>query len=408
MKLEDVMKISIPFLVLAVVVILFNGCKKADNNITGPPITQSGTPQWPMFRHDARHTGNVNTPIEGITGPSGDSVTVKWRIPIDGDLIGSPAIGDDGTIYIGTENPHNWDSSSVYAINQDGTIKWRYTPITRMWSSPAIGNDGSIYIGTLGGGFYAFTAGGQLKWIHNPGDNIISSPAIGKDGTIYYTNNDYLIALNPSDGSTKWQVNGGDSYCSPAISSDGTIYYGSYGRIKAVDSSGKVKWMYNDSSYTNLDPFAIEIGNDGTVYFVCDNSPYLYAIGQNGKIKWEHLKAPSYADPTIDNNGNIYVVTDNSVFYSVTSDGQLKFEITLLQEGIIRSPLVMDNNGIVYIGVAGNPTSLLAYNQNHFLWDFGKGYPYNDGGVTASPSIHNGLMYFSWDSGPYLYFYCLR
>ena len=150
------------FCIFVVVIFLEFGCQSP----TSPPSRiQSSVPQWGMFRHDARHTGNVNTPIEGITGPSGDSVTVKWRIPIDGDLIGSPAIGDDGTIYFGTENPLNWDSSSVYAINPDGSIKWRYTPIHRIWSSPAIGNDGSIYIGTLGSGngLYAFPATDNLN-----------------------------------------------------------------------------------------------------------------------------------------------------------------------------------------------------------------------------------------------------
>ncbi len=403
------MKISIPFLVLAVVVILFNGCKKADNNITEPPVTQSGTPQWPMFRHDARHTGNVNTPIEGITGPGGDSVTVKWRIPIDGDLIGSPAIGDDGTIYIGTENPRSWDSSSVYAINPDGSIKWRYTPITRMWSSPAIGNDGSIYIGTLGGGIYAFTADGHLKWIHNPGDVIMSSPAIGKDGTIYYANTDYLIAVNPHDGTTKWEVNGGDNLCSPAISSGGTVYYGSYGTITAVNPNGTIKWTYVDSSYIKQNVFSIEIGNEGTIYFISIDSPFLYALDKNGKLKWKYKLGDLDSDPCLDNDGNIYLVNDVvNKFVSIDSLGETKWNVQLAVYGTtINCPLTIDSDKRIYIGTRGY-SELLAYNQNNLMWQFGKDYPYNDGGITDALSIYNGSLYFAWDSGPYLYFYCLQ
>ncbi len=396
------------FCLFVVVIFLEFGCQSP----TSPPSRiQSSVPQWGMFRHDARHTGNVNTPIEGITGPSGDSVTIKWRIPIDGDLIGSPAIGDNGTIYIGTENPRNWDSSSVYAINLDGTIKWRYTPIHRIWSSPAIGNDGSIYIGTLaddgnGGGLYALSSTGQLEWIHNPGEVIVSSPAVGKDGTIYYTTYKLLKAINPTDGSLKWELSGGDGYCSPSISSDGTIYYSSYGTLTAVNPNGTIKWTYIDSSSTNMDPFGIEIGADGTIYFASQRSRYLSAVNTNGKLKWKYLLEIISADPCLDNMGNIYAATYK--FNCIDSTGNLKWDVQFPFTPInFNSPLVIGSNGFVYMG-SSLYSALFAYNGQNLMWMFGREYPYNDGGISASPSIYNGSLYFAWDSGPYLYFYCLQ
>lgn len=46
---------------------------------TPPGNGQEGQlPQWPMFRHDVRHTGNVNNhPYEDIVGPQGPTVSVK-------------------------------------------------------------------------------------------------------------------------------------------------------------------------------------------------------------------------------------------------------------------------------------------------------------------------------------------
>jgi len=400
---------------LSILVLSFNnGC----HNPVEPKLqVQSNIPQWGMFMHDARHTGNVNTPVEGITGPSGDSVTAKWRIPIDGGLIGSPAIGSDGTIYIGTDNQNRSDSCSVYAINPDGTIKWRYTPIPSIWSSPAIGNDGSIYVGTLldvdgGGGLYALSSNGMLKWIHNPGENIISSPAIGKDGTVYYTNKDYLVALNSADGSAKWQLQDGDYYCSPAISSDGTIYYSSYGTITAVNPNGNIKWTYDDSSYAKQHVFGIEIGNDGSIYFVSSDSPFLYALDSKGKLKWKYSIGNFGVDPCLDTKGDIYAVTTSYMLLSINSTGNLEWESSLpITTGNLNSPLVIDNNGVEYIGVSGliiKEPALLAYNQKDLIWSFGAGYPYNDGSITAAPTLYNGSLYFAWDSGEYYYFYCLQ
>ena len=79
-----------------------------------------------MFRHDARHTGNVNTPVDNIVGPGRDTVAIQWRIPIYGSLyLSSPAVAYDGTIYFGTDRFGNGDSGAVYAINPNGTVKWQ-------------------------------------------------------------------------------------------------------------------------------------------------------------------------------------------------------------------------------------------------------------------------------------------
>jgi outer membrane protein assembly factor BamB len=78
---------------------------------------------------------------------------LKWEFKPDGDeehFIDSNtyAISADGTIYFGT----NWDYSSCYlfAVNSNGTEKWRaYTGDFRALSSPAIAEDGTIYIGSF-------------------------------------------------------------------------------------------------------------------------------------------------------------------------------------------------------------------------------------------------------------------
>ena len=105
---------------------------------------------------------------------------------------------------------------------------------TASTSSPAIGADGTIYVGTIDTAdlLYAVTDGGQgvvaQKWAFKAGDDVESSPAIGSDGTIYVgADDDNLYALNP-DGTLKWKfATGSYVYSSPAIGADGTIYVGS-------------------------------------------------------------------------------------------------------------------------------------------------------------------------------------
>ena len=69
---------------------------------------------WPMFKHDLNHTGlsPYNT--------SGNNGTLKWKFLTGGSVYSSPAIGVNGTIYVGS------DDCYLYAINPDGTLKWKF------------------------------------------------------------------------------------------------------------------------------------------------------------------------------------------------------------------------------------------------------------------------------------------
>ncbi len=105
---------------------------------------------WPMFHENLRHTGLSPYSTSGNNGE------LKWSYITGGGVYSSPAIGSDGTIYVGS-----WDDN-LYAINPDGTLKWNYTTGTYVYSSPAIGSDGTIYIGDAK--LYAFGVGGP---VHN-------------------------------------------------------------------------------------------------------------------------------------------------------------------------------------------------------------------------------------------------
>jgi outer membrane protein assembly factor BamB len=159
-----------------------------------------------------------------------------WKFETRSYIYSSPAIGSDGTIYVGS------DDGKLYAINPDGSEKWFFEANGAISSSPAIGNDGTIYVGSYRGNLYAINPDGSEKWsFYNYYSSISSSPAIGSDGTIYVGSDDgKLYAINPN-GSEKWffEANGA-IYSSPAIGSDGTIYVGSNdGKLYAIEGDSE-------------------------------------------------------------------------------------------------------------------------------------------------------------------------
>jgi len=155
-------------------------------------------------------------------------------------VVSSPAIGEDGTIYIGSKD------RCLYAVLPDGTLKWSHETGGEIVSSPALADDGTIYIGSRDGSLYAVSPQGGFLWSYSTGGPVNSSPAIGADGTVYFGSNDsYLYALNP-DGSLKWRYEtGGEVISSPAIDSEGTVCFGSGDRFfYALNPDGALKWRY--------------------------------------------------------------------------------------------------------------------------------------------------------------------
>jgi outer membrane protein assembly factor BamB len=161
---------------------------------TAPSITNPRVPdpyRFGVHLHFEVRDGD-NRPIDpyelrlwGIA--SGGQGTLKWSFPTGDDVYSSPAIGSDGTIYVGSKD------NKLYAINPDGTLKWSFNTGGWVWSSPAIGSDGTIYVGSYDNKLYAINPDGTLKWSFTTGSSVSSSPAIGSDGTIYVGSCDYKL-----------------------------------------------------------------------------------------------------------------------------------------------------------------------------------------------------------------------
>ncbi|MBI3048163.1 MAG: PQQ-like beta-propeller repeat protein [Acidobacteria bacterium] len=101
----------------------------------------------------------------------------------------------------------------VFAQTSPSRLKWVYaTGATINKSSPAIGADGTIYVGNGGHylsptpdlGLHAVTPDGKLKWKYTIG-NYVYSPVLAADGTIYVQDaTSTLHALDP-DGMLRWE-----------------------------------------------------------------------------------------------------------------------------------------------------------------------------------------------------------
>ena len=73
-----------------------------------------------------------------------------WEFETGGYVDSSPAIGSDGTVYVGSVK------GNLYAINGKSGVKlWEFETESGVRSSPAIGSDGTVYVGSKDKKLYA-------------------------------------------------------------------------------------------------------------------------------------------------------------------------------------------------------------------------------------------------------------
>ncbi len=308
---------------------------------------------WPMLRHDPQHTGR--SPYAGPQLPA-----LKWSFATEGKIQSSPAIGPDGTVYVGSLD------HKLYALNPDGSLKWSFTTGHWVRSSAVVGADATLYVGSYDGNLYAINPDGTLKWSFNtPPFIIFSSPAIGADGTLYVGSSGANVsAINP-DGTLKWSSPIGDEASSLAVAADGTLYVGSLdNKLYAINHDGTLKWSFLTGGWVLSAP---AIGADGTLY-VGSLDTKIYALNADGTLRWSFPTGswvPS--SPAVGAGGTIYVGSDDYKIYAINGDGTLRWSFAT--GDLITSSPAIGADGTLYVG----------------SWD-GKLYAIGEA-TTASPSL---------------------
>jgi outer membrane protein assembly factor BamB len=339
-----------------------------------------------MFRHDRAHTGRSEFSAATNQG------TLKWRFTFSkaklaevlSDLASEPVVGSDGTIYAASiEVRHSTHAFSghLFALNPDGTQKWQFETADFLSAgqdgetSPAIGADGTIYVGGREissdifrreergdsnslGFLYAINPNGTLKWKFVTGKkaDFSTSPVIGSDGVIYIGSGDgNLFAINP-DGNLRWKCAVGQKpSSSPSIGSDGTIYVDSDGDsdLYAVTPVGALKWKFKaDGPLTS----SATIGPDDTIYVGVfqrsdEQTAKLCAIDPNGRLKWKFTAKKAYfTNPAIGADGVVYVYSEERCLYAVNPDGRLKWRSASVGSQTIGASATIGSDGTIFVG----------------------------------------------------------
>jgi len=173
---------------------------------------------------------------------------------LGGAMIGTPAIGPDGTLYVGTFN------SQLLAVNsQDGKVIWHAPAAGWVWASPVLVGD-TVYFGDLNGTMNAVGLDGTVKWSVTPDSTtthraIVDKALVVKDTLYFSSETGALYALDITNGNVRegWPKQiGGKLYTGPQAAGD-LILVAPVGLTSsdkssvlmvALDSSGTQQWTF--------------------------------------------------------------------------------------------------------------------------------------------------------------------
>jgi outer membrane protein assembly factor BamB len=287
----------------------------------------------------------------------------KFIDPEESEFVSSPAIGPDGTIYVSVED-------SLYAFNTNLMIRWRFPTGGEVLSSPAIGSDGTVYVLSDDGKLYAISSQGQELWRALIADGGYSSPAIGADGSIYVGGDGEFFYCIRNNGTEKWNFNAGSPInTSPALSSDGKIYFGTEdGVVFCLDSMGTEVWHFPVGASVS----SPVLDNDGNIYFSTDGGA-LICLNPYGSEKWTFSTAGSGAStPAVRQDGTVYFRVGYSIddtLYAVNENGARRWAVSIGSTDVdepIPSPTIASDGTVFisggnalygFVGKSGGPAS---------------------------------------------------
>ena len=141
---------------------------------------------------------------------------IKTSDDLHGALVGTPTVGPDGSIYVGTFG------KQMYALDSANmSTKWVVSTLDWVWAGPLLSNN-VLYFGDISGNFYALKAtDGSAAWpsLKLP-SGIVATPVISGDNIYLTTEADALVIVSTGGAIVDSKTIGGSIYSSPVLNGD--------------------------------------------------------------------------------------------------------------------------------------------------------------------------------------------
>jgi outer membrane protein assembly factor BamB len=314
---------------------------------------------------------------------------VLWRFRAGAPVLGAPAIGPQGSVYVGATD------GSLHALSADGTFLWSYSFNGPVSGTMTVDERGIVYAATTASTLHALRPNGTPLWNARTPVAAVTGVVLGPRGDLYFGARDGALYAATRAGRTVWRMPLKDGLSMGPRSADGrrlvvasragelivleglrqsrrfsfnaeieapvavtaeTVYLVAGGTLVAADFRGQQRWTA--PGFAN-----VALGRDGLI--ACGSDGQLSWFSTDGKVQ-RRARMPSApsAAPIIDSSGRTFVPAESGSLFVFSPRGALEREVRVgraaLAEPVLDPPrsrlLVASGDGsvaAVRLAVAG-------------------------------------------------------
>ena len=232
----------------------------------------------------------------------------KWRLDIDGILLGSPNIIDDEHIVVLDQG-----SGMLHAIDiTTGKIRWTTEGVERCDGSPGV-DGGHVVFGSCQAALHVYDAedGKHLRNIE-VGDEGQIAGGVAMDSNRAYcgTLDGRLICADVSEGRIVWTSAESidQTFSTPAVGKDLVVYCSDDGLVYAVErETGKSRWKYDTGGM----PYSPLIAGDKVL--VSADGELILLSAADGSLLWKRSISDDITSPALVNGWVVVGADDGTV-----------------------------------------------------------------------------------------------
>lgn len=284
-----------------------------------------------------------------------------WEYKTDNRIVGTAAV-DKGVVVLGSADNY------IYALNaDDGELIWKFAAEEPVLGSVTIDNE-VAYVGASDGCMRAFNIhSGDLIWEFDGVEGYIETkPLVYQDKVVFGAWDNYMYALDSSDGTLVWKWNDGRAgmLYSPAavwpVGAHGKVFFTAPDRVMtAADiNTGKTVWRTAQStvretiglSEDQTKVYSKTMQDSVVCYSALGNRPVrLWAVD----VQYGYDHAPSMP---VEKDGVLFGSTKNGLIFALdASDGDVMWKHKV-GNSIINTVVPLDNSSCLFTsgdGVVG-------------------------------------------------------